>query len=125
MNAYLFVATGGALGALIRFWINVNLDKLHPSNFPWGTVLVNVLGSFLIGVLFVLFAEKISVSEQTKSFLTVGFLGAMTTFSTFSLDALLLLDQGEYNAAFFYIMGSIITCLFATFLGMNLTRIMF
>ena len=125
MNAYLFVATGGALGALIRFWINVNLDKLHPSNFPWGTVLVNVLGSFLIGVLFVLFAEKISVSEQTKSFLTVGFLGAMTTFSTFSLDALLLLDQGEYNSAFFYIMGSIITCLFATFLGMNLTRIMF
>lgn len=125
MNAYLFVATGGALGALIRFWINVNLDKLHPSNFPWGTVLVNVLGSFLIGVLFILFAEKISVSDQTKSLLTVGFLGAMTTFSTFSLDAILLLDQGEYNAAFFYVMGTTITCLIATFLGMNLTRIMF
>jgi CrcB protein len=98
---------------------------LHPSNFPWGTVLVNVLGSFLIGVLFILFAEKISLSDQLKSFLTIGFLGAMTTFSTFSLDALLLLDQGEYNAAFFYIMGSIITCLIATFLGMNITRIIF
>ncbi|MDG2140482.1 MAG: fluoride efflux transporter CrcB [Gammaproteobacteria bacterium] len=125
MNVYFFVAIGGALGALTRFGINVNLDKLHPSNLPWGTVLVNIMGSFFIGVLFILFAEKISVSDELKSFLTVGFLGAMTTFSTFSLDALLLLDQGDYNAAFFYITGSIITCLIATFLGMNLARIMF
>ena len=93
-------------------------------SFPLGTFVVNVLGSFLIGVFFVLLAEKAQIAEQWRPIIVVGFLGGLTTFSTFSLDALLLFEQGHYNTALFYIISSIVLCLIAAFAGMQLTRVM-
>jgi CrcB protein len=123
MNTYLAIAVGGAFGAMSRYWISQSVPRLDGSGFPFGTFTVNLIGSFLIGVLFILFVEKLQVAEQWGSLLIVGFLGAMTTFSTFSLDALLLFQQGDYNVAFFYIFSSVVACLFAAYTGMQITRI--
>lgn len=120
--AYLAVALGGAFGAISRYWISTNVESLNSSEFPLGTFTVNVIGSLLIGVLFVFFAEKAVLSEAYRQFLVVGLLGAMTTFSTFSLDTLLLFQQGHYNTALFYILSSVLVCLMAAYLGLILAR---
>jgi CrcB protein len=94
VNTYIAIAFGGALGAMSRFWLHTAVQRFNGSSFPLGTFAVNVLGSFLIGVLFVVLAEKAQLSETWRPLIVVGFLGAMTTFSSFSLDALLLFEQG-------------------------------
>lgn len=124
MNTYLAIAFGGAFGAVSRFWLHSAVQRLNGSNFPLGTFAVNLLGSFLIGVFFVVLAERAQLSEPWRPLIVVGFLGAMTTFSTFSLDALLLFEQGHYNTALFYILSSVVLCLLAAFAGMQLTRVM-
>jgi len=124
LNTYLAIAFGGALGAVSRYWLSTAVERFNGSSFPMGTFAVNLLGSFLIGMLFILFAEKLSLVEQWRPVLVIGFLGAMTTFSTFSLDALLLFQQGHYNTALFYILGSVVVCLFAAFAGMQVSRIL-
>lgn len=123
MNAYIAIAFGGALGAVTRFWLHGAVQRFNGNHFPLGTFSVNVLGSFLIGVFFVVLAEKAQLSEAWRPVIVVGFLGAMTTFSTFSLDALLLFEQGHYNTALFYILSSVTLCLFAAFAGMQITRV--
>ena len=125
MNTYIVIAVGGAFGAISRFWITTNVDKLYPATYPWGTFIVNLIGCFFIGLLFVLFSEKLLLADNVRSLLVVGFLGAMTTFSTFSLDALLLIEQGQYGIAFSYLLGSVVVCLIATFAGINIARILF
>ena len=125
MNTYIMIAIGGAFGAISRSWITTNFDKLYPAAFPWGTFIVNLIGSFFIGILFVIFSEKLPLADNIRSLLMVGFLGAMTTFSTFSLDALLLIEQGHYNAAFSYLLTSVIVCLVATFIGISIARMLF
>ncbi|HAS49916.1 fluoride efflux transporter CrcB [Gammaproteobacteria bacterium] len=124
MSTYIAIAFGGAIGAVSRYWLYSAVQRLHDSGFPLGTFVVNVLGSFLIGVFFVLLAEKAQIAEQWRPIIVVGFLGGLTTFSTFSLDALLLFEQGHYNTALFYIISSIVLCLIAAFAGMQLTRVM-
>ena len=124
MNTYIAIAFGGAFGAVSRFWIQSAVQRFNGSSFPLGTFSVNILGSFLIGVFFVVLAEKAQFAEPWRPLVTVGFLGAMTTFSTFSLDALLLFEQGHYNTALFYIVSSVALCLFAAFAGMQVTRVM-
>lgn len=99
------------------------VQRFNGSSFPLGTFAVNILGSFLIGVFFVVLAEKAELSEPWRPLIAIGFLGAMTTFSTFSLDALLLFEQGHYNTALFYILSSVALCLLAAFAGMQITRI--
>ncbi len=121
MNTYLAVALGGALGAMSRYFLTQSLARLDLGNFPWGTFLVNVLGSLFIGMLFVLFTERSSF-DLYRPLLTIGFLGSLTTFSTFSLDALLLFQQGHYNTALFYVLGSVALCLLSALAGMQLTR---
>ena len=96
MNTYIAIAIGGAFGAISRYWVSESMEKVNGTGFPLGTFTVNLLGSFLIGVLFIVFAEKLEIAQQWKSLLIVGFLGAMTTFSAFSLDTLLLFQQGQY-----------------------------
>tara|TARA_B100001250_G_scaffold296938_1_gene258471 strand:+ start:243 stop:620 length:378 start_codon:yes stop_codon:yes gene_type:complete len=125
MNTYIVIAVGGAFGAISRFWITTNVDKLYPATYPWGTFIVNLIGCFFIGLLFVLFSEKLLLADNVRSLLVVGFLGAMTTFSTFSLDALVLIEQGQYGMAFSYLLGSVVACLIATFVGINIARILF
>jgi CrcB protein len=124
VSTYIAIAFGGAIGAVSRYWLYSAVQRLHDSGFPLGTFVVNVLGSFLIGVFFVLLAEKAQIAEQWRPIIVVGFLGGLTTFSTFSLDALLLFEQGHYNTALFYIISSIVLCLIAAFAGMQLTRVM-
>ncbi len=124
MITYIAIAFGGAFGAMSRFWIHSAVQRFNGSSFPLGTFSVNILGSFLIGVFFVVLAEKAQFAEPWRPLVTVGFLGAMTTFSTFSLDALLLFEQGHYNTALFYIVSSVALCLFAAFAGMQVTRVM-
>ena len=124
MSTYIAIAFGGAIGAVSRYWLYSAVQRLHDSGFPLGTFVVNVLGSFLIGAFFVLLAEKARIAEQWRPIIVVGFLGGLTTFSTFSLDALLLFEQGHYNTALFYIISSIVLCLIAAFAGMQLTRVM-
>ena len=124
MSTYIAIAFGGAIGAVSRYWLYSAVQRLHDSGFPLGTFVVNVLGSFLIGVFFVLLAEKAQIAEQWRPIIVVGFLGGLSTFSTFSLDALLLFEQGHYNTALFYIISSIVLCLIAAFAGMQLTRVM-
>ncbi|MED5412614.1 MAG: fluoride efflux transporter CrcB [Pseudomonadota bacterium] len=123
MNTYIAIAIGGAFGAISRYWVSESMEKVNGTGFPLGTFSVNLLGSFLIGVLFVIFAEKLELAHEWRPLLVVGFLGAMTTFSAFSLDTLLLFQQGHYNTALFYIFSSVIACLFAAYAGIQLTRV--
>ncbi|SUZ65849.1 uncharacterized protein METZ01_LOCUS18703 [marine metagenome] len=124
MYTYLAIAFGGALGALSRYWLTVSIERFNGTGFPLGTFMVNLLGSFLIGLLYIILAEKLSVADQWRPVIITGFLGAMTTFSTFSLDALLLFQQGHYNTALFYVLSSVMICIFAAYVGMQIARIL-
>lgn len=125
MTLYLSIAFGGALGAMSRYWLASNVNSMTNSQFPMGIFVVNVVGSFLIGVAFIYFSEKVQLQEQWRPIIMVGFLGAFTTFSTFSLDALLLFQQGHYNTALLYIGGSVILSLIAVFAGIHAMRLFF
>jgi len=124
MYTYLAIAFGGALGAVSRYWITVSIERFNGTGFPLGTFMVNLLGSFLIGLLYIILAEKLSVADQWRPVIITGFLGAMTTFSTFSLDALLLFQQGQYNTALFYVLSSVMICIFAAYVGMQIARML-
>ncbi|MCH2347130.1 MAG: fluoride efflux transporter CrcB [Pseudomonadales bacterium] len=124
MYTYLAIAFGGALGALSRYWLTVSIERFNSTGFPLGTFVVNLLGSFLIGLLYIILAEKLSVADQWRPVIITGFLGAMTTFSTFSLDALLLFQQGQYNTALFYVLSSVMICIFAAYVGMQIARML-
>jgi CrcB protein len=118
----LAVGLGGALGAVSRYWLMLWVGSLAGSRFPWGTAFVNVLGSVVIGVLYVLISERLLLSEYWRGLLVVGYLGAFTTFSTFSLDTLLLLQEGRWLQGLAYVTGSVLLCLAGAWLGMLLTR---
>ncbi|MEQ8952926.1 MAG: fluoride efflux transporter CrcB [Gammaproteobacteria bacterium] len=124
MSYYLAIALGGAAGATTRYWLSTTVEPFNGSQFPLGTFLVNVIGSFLIGMAFILLLEKIHLAPTWRPLLMIGFLGAMTTFSTFSLETLLLFQQGHYNTALFYVLSSVALCLVATLAGMQLTRLL-
>jgi CrcB protein len=117
------VAAGGALGALARFGVTNGVGALFGRVFPWGTLTVNLLGSLAIGALFVLVVQNEAVRREWESVLTVGFLGAFTTFSTFSLETLLLLQGGRIGAALAYTAASVVLCVGACGLGMKLARL--
>ncbi len=119
MKHLLMIAMAGALGALCRYGL-VNL--MGGRTFPWGTFVVNVLGSLAMGVLYVLVLEKAVLSPDMKPLLMTGFLGAFTTFSAFSLESWMLMDRGEPILAFAYILGSVILSLMALCVGILLTR---
>lgn len=122
MNTFVAVAVGGALGAVSRYSFGLVALALIGNRFPWATLGVNVVGSFLIGLAAVLIGDRIVDGELWRPLIIVGFLGAFTTFSAFSLDTLLLLQQGNYNIALAYAMGSVALCLGATFAGMQLAK---
>lgn len=117
----LSVALGGGLGAVLRYLASEFIAP--PSGFPLATLLVNLLGSFFIGVLFVLILEKGLISELWRPALMAGFLGGLTTFSAFSLEALNLLQDGRWQMALSYIVFSLIFCILAAFGGIQLARL--
>ena len=114
MTAYLFVALGGALGSVGRFWLNGLVTARAGDGFPWGTLLINVLGSFAIGI----FVAMIPATQDTaKKFLMAGICGGFTTFSAFSLQTLELTQRGDWLRAGGNILGSVALCLVAVWLG--------
>lgn len=114
------VALGGAIGASLRYLVNVAAVRLVGVNFPVGTVVVNVLGSLIMGLLVVILAEK--SGTRYAPFLMTGILGGFTTFSAFSLDAITLYERGQIGLAFVYVAGTVIVALAALFLGMTIAR---
>jgi CrcB protein len=120
---WIAVAIGGALGAMARYGVSSLVFDASSQRFPYATLSVNVLGSFLIGILFVLIVEKGLLPPEMRSILMVGFLGAFTTFSTFSLDALGLWQNGHLLLALVYALGTVVLCLAAISIAVWLTRL--
>ena len=118
----LAIAAGGAVGAVLRWLLAGTVQRLAGGAFPWGTFAVNALGSFLIGFLFVYMVERSAASELWRLALTVGMLGALTTFSTYSLESLRLLQSGAVAMAMANVLGQILVCMSLTWLGVQLAR---
>lgn len=122
MKHILFVALGGAAGALARYWLGGFVANRFYGTFPLGTFLINLIGCFLIGFLYVLIVERMSLHPDWRSIMVVGFLGAFTTFSTFSLETVNLLLHGQLGMAAAYVAGSVFSCIFATWGAILLAR---
>jgi len=120
---WLYVGLGGFFGALSRFLISGFVQKLLQTTFPVGTLTVNVLGSFLIGFLVLLFETLIA--PEWKAFFVTGFLGALTTFSTFSYETVVFIQEGLWIKALLNVLLNVLLCLFATLLGMATYRFIF
>ena len=118
---YLIVFLGAGVGGALRHSVNVWAVRMFGFGFPFGTLIVNIVGSFLIGMLTGLFAYRAGlVPQHARLFLTTGVLGGFTTFSAFSIDAALLLERHSYSMAMAYIVGSGFASLVALFLGLAL-----
>jgi fluoride exporter len=120
----LAVAAGGALGSVARYLVGIGSGKLFGTDFPWGTLLINVTGSFLIGAFVGLFAVKWDLSQAARIFLTVGICGGYTTFSTFSLDAYYLMERGQILASSAYVGASVALSAGALIAALKLVRIL-
>ncbi|MGK0499992.1 MAG: CrcB protein [Oceanicoccus sp.] len=128
MKHLLLIALGGAFGALGRYWLSTAVNaysqnKWQLVGFPLGTLVVNIIGSFLIGILYVLILERLSLHPDWRSVAVVGFLGAFTTFSSFSLETITLLENGQLGNAVLYVASSLVLCLLVTWLAITLTRL--
>lgn len=122
MNQLVAIAIGGALGAVMRYLASKSVHQFFGAGFPYGTLTVNVIGSLLIGFISILLLERFLVGEFWRAIIVIGFLGAFTTFSTFSLETLNLVQSGELNKAFINIASNVLICLFATWCGVILGR---
>ncbi|MCP1846577.1 MULTISPECIES: fluoride efflux transporter CrcB [Bradyrhizobium] len=124
MNVQLLaaVAIGGSLGSVARYLVAIGAGRLVGTDFPWGTLVINIVGSFLIGAFAEAFALSWNASQAMRVFLTVGICGGFTTFSTFSLDAIVLMQRGELWSAGTYIAASVALSIFALFGGLLLVR---
>ncbi len=123
MNTAL-VFLGGGVGAAARYGLQGLVYRFLPATFPYGTIVVNVLGSFLIGFLMAFFEERFLVNPLLRVFLTVGVLGGFTTFSSFSYETVMLLRTGSYTLGLINMFASVITCLVATWMGMALGKLL-
>ena len=122
MKLLFAVAAGGALGAVARHLMAHQVVLLFGHGFPWGTLFVNVLGSFLLGGLIEILAISWSPSEAVRGFLVVGVLGAFTTFSTFSMDVFLLYERGQWTAAALYTTASVVLSFVGLIVGLRIFR---
>ncbi|MBR1219869.1 fluoride efflux transporter CrcB [Bradyrhizobium sp. U87765 SZCCT0131] len=118
----LAVAAGGAIGSVARYVVGVMSGRLLGIASPWGTLFINVTGSFLIGLFVGLFATKWDLSQTARIFLTVGICGGYTTFSTFSLDAFTLIERGQSMASFAYMLASVALSVGALVAAIHLVR---
>ena len=120
--AYLIVFLGGGLGAALRHGINLASARAFGTGFPYGTLLINITGSLVMGLAAAYFAFKGDASQHWRLFLTTGILGGYTTFSTFSLDAALLYERGELGPAAIYVLASVALSIAGLFAGFALVR---
>ncbi len=122
MNMILAIALGGGLGSVVRHYAMTVAASLWGAAFPYGTLLVNILGSFMIGALMEAMAQKWQVSLETRAFLIPGVLGGFTTFSAFSLDVLKLVETGQYFSGALYVFLSVALSLAAIFFAVYFVR---
>ena len=122
MKLLVFIAIGGALGAVLRYGASVSVYSLLGRGFPYGTLFVNVSGSLLMGLLSVLMLERLNIGPEWRAAVLVGVLGSFTTFSTFSIETLNLLEQGDWVRAMSNIVLSVLVCLAAVWLGVLIGR---
>ena len=122
---WLAIALGGALGAVSRAFIAGWMGKTFGTGFPFGTLAVNLIGSFAMGLLFVLIVEILKMPGHWRELTMVGFLGALTTFSTFSLEGLTMITHGQWQMAITYMLISVAGCLAACLLGYQLAKHIF
>ncbi len=122
MNQLVAIAAGGALGALLRFWAANGVALWLGKGFPYGTLLVNVSGCLAIGFLYVLLLDRLEDGTLWRAFLMIGLLGAYTTFSTFSLETVNLIEAGEAMKAFVNVLLSVTLCVVAAAAGIMLGR---
>lgn len=115
---------GGGVGSALRYWLSGSVYRFVKPTFPYGTLVVNVGGCFLIGFLMAVFEERFVVQPLLRVFLTIGILGGFTTFSTFSFETIQLLRDGSTVSALINIFSSLVGCLTATFLGNVLGRLL-
>ncbi|MDG1244602.1 MAG: fluoride efflux transporter CrcB [Porticoccaceae bacterium] len=121
---WLAVAIGGALGSMARYALSAWIFDVSSHKFPYATLTVNVIGSFVMGILFVIIIEKAALPAEMRSLLMIGFLGAFTTFSAFSLDALGLWQNGHVFLSLVYMLATVVLCLVAISTAIWLTRLL-
>ena len=122
MPLVLWVALGGGIGAAARHGVNVWSGRVLGTEFPWHTLIVNVLGCFIMGLLTGLMALKLNLSQEARAFLTTGILGGFTTFSAFSLDAAMLMERKAMLSAGAYVGASVLLSILGVFAGLFLIR---
>ena len=120
--SYVIVFLGGGIGAALRHGINILAARILGTGFPHGTLIINVTGSLVMGLVAAYFAFKGDASQHWRLFLTTGILGGYTTFSAFSLDAALLYERGEIGSAALYVLGSVVLSIAGLFAGLYLVR---
>ena len=123
MKLLVAIALGGATGALARYFVAQQMTQWLGAGFPWGTFTVNLVGSFVLGLLAETFALAADASPALRGFLIVGLLGSFTTFSTFSLDVALLFQRDRIDLAALYIAGSVILAVAGLYAGLKLARL--
>lgn len=122
MNLIFIIAVGGAIGAVCRYLLSSQIAQVAGTQFPWGILIVNVVGGFLMGAIAGIGAQSMGISQETRTFLTTGVLGGFTTFSAFSLDTALLIERGDIIHAAAYVLSSVIGSVMALFLGLYMVR---
>ena len=122
MKALIFIAMGGAIGAVLRYGASLGVYSFMGRGFPYGTLFVNVTGSLLMGLLSVIMLERFNIDPEWRAAVLVGVLGSFTTFSTFSIETLNLLEQGDIMRATANIVFSVLVCLAAVWFGVLIGR---
>ena len=122
MLHYLVIGTGGALGAMLRFFAHTRISALTGPGFPWGTLLINISGSFLLGALVVILNARGPAVDLLRSGLCIGLLGGFTTFSAFSVETLTLLEAEQWQRALVNIVSSVLLCLLGAAAGVAAAR---
>jgi CrcB protein len=125
MTQALLVALGGAIGSVLRYYVGQGALRLMGPAFPWGTLTVNVVGCFVIGVFAEMIARRFGASADLRLLLITGFLGGFTTFSAFSLDAISLFERGDLASGAAYMMASVGLSMLAVFAGLAVARVVF
>ncbi|HZW38479.1 MAG TPA: fluoride efflux transporter CrcB [Ignavibacteriaceae bacterium] len=124
MKNYLIVFFGAGLGGALRYWSSSAVYKFLPPTFPYGTLFVNVIGSFILGIVMYYLDYKKLINADTRIFLTIGFCGGFTTFSTFSYETLNLLRDNEYLIASINIIANVLLTLIALFAAYKLSKLL-
>lgn len=122
MNAILLVASGGAIGSVSRYLVGILMTRMFGAAFPYGTLTVNIAGGFLMGLFIELLTRHFDGSSELRLFVAIGILGGFTTFSSFSLDVVLLWQRGAVASAAIYVLASVFLSIGALFLGLWLAR---